>query len=330
MQEQIIQALIAAYSEAEAKLLARVAFYLSTGIDAPDWHEQKLAQLHQLNKEAVAILLELKGKDALAKQAILDVYLENEHVSESFISTNTDTINALQQSIVSSLTNARYQVLRSTQDSYRAIVARVTAQSAIGVDTRLRAAQRALDAFANGGVVGFIDSAGRHYDIRSYAEMATRTALLNAQREGRAARLEMNGKDLIIVSSHPNPSPECKPYERKILSLSGASATYPSLETAKANGLFHPNCRHSFTAYVPGLTKTEAPQEADDYDQVEKQRYYERQIRKYKRREIVAIDDTAQQQARQKIREKQTQLRELTSKYDLVRKSNRESLTQPR
>ena len=330
MEEQFINVLITAYSEAEAKLLNRVAFYLSTGIDASDWHEQKLAQLQQLNKEAIAILLQLKDKDVLAKQAIIQAYLENEHVSDSFISTNTDTMNALQQSLVNSLTNARYQVLRSTKDSYRAIVARVTAQSALGVDTRLRTAQRALDSFASDGVVGFVDSAGRHYDIRSYTAMATRTALLNAQRQGRAARLEMNGKDLIIVSSHPNSSPICAPYERKILSLSGASEKYTSLESAKAAGLFHPNCRHSFTAYVPGLTKIEAPQEADNYEQVEKQRYYERQIRRYKRREIVAIDENAQQRARQKIREKQAQLRELTSKYDLVRKSNRESLTQPR
>jgi hypothetical protein len=330
MEEQIIQALITAYSEAEAKLLSRVAFYLSTGIDAPDWHEQKLAQVQQLNREAVAILRALKDKDTLAKQAIVQSYLENEHVSASFISTNTDTINALQLNFVNSLTNMRYQILRSTQDNYRAIVGQASTQAALGVDVRLRAAQRALDSFANSGITGFVDRQGRQYDIRSYTEMATRTALLNAQRQGRAARLEANGKDLIIVSSHPNPSPVCAPYERKILSLSGASDRYQSFESAKAGGLFHPNCRHSFTAYVPGLTKIEAPQEADDYEQVEKQRYFERQIRQWKRREIVAIDDATQAKARQKIREKQAQLRELTRTYDLVRKSNRESLTQPR
>lgn len=328
--ERFIQELIDAYSEAESTLLARVAFYLSTGIDAPDWVDTKLAQITQLRKEAVAILLELKGKDAAVKQAIIDAYLETEHVSESFISTNTDTINALQQSLVNSLTNVRYQVLRSVQDSYRAIVAQASTQAAIGVDTRLRAAQRALDRFANAGVTGFTDNAGRTYDIRSYTEMATRTALLNAQRQGRAARLEANGRDLIIVSSHPNPSPECAPYERKILSLSGKSEQHPSLDSAKANGLFHPNCKHSFTAYVPGLTKIEAPQESDNYGQLEKQRYLERQIRQWKRREIVAIDEDAQQRARQKIREKQAQLRELTARYSLARKPQRESIIRPR
>lgn len=328
--EDFIQILIDAYSEAEQRLLQRVAFYLSTGIDSPEWHDQKLAQIQKLRSEAVQILLALKDKDPAAKQAIINAYLENEHVSDSFIHTNTDSINALVSDLLNNLTNARYQVLRSTQDIYRSTVAQASTQAAIGVDVRLRAAQRALDSFANEGIVGFIDSAGRHWDIRSYVEMSTRTALLNAQRQGRAARLEANGKDLIIVSSHPNPSPECQPYERKILSLSGSDDRYTSLDLAKSNGLFHPNCKHSFTAYVPGLTDTSAPVETDNYEETQEQRYLERSIRQWKRRLAVSIDDQAEQRAKQRIRDRQAQLRELTSKYDLVRKSNRESLTQVR
>jgi hypothetical protein len=103
------------------------------------------------------------------------------------------------------------------------------------------------------------------------------------------------------------------------LSLTGKTPGYKTLEQAKNAGLFHPNCRHTLTGYIPGLTKVEPTKTsgvAEQYDYTQKQRYNERQIRKWKRRELTSIDEEEKNFTRQKIAEYQKKQRELLSEYE--------------
>ena len=68
------------------------------------------------------------------------------------------------------------RILRATSDVYRQVIARVTAQGLAGEYTRRQAAQAALNLFADRGITGFVDVAGRRWNLPSYAEMACRTA----------------------------------------------------------------------------------------------------------------------------------------------------------
>jgi len=72
--------------------------------------------------------------------------------------------------------------------------------------------------------------------------MVARTTTMEAHLQGTANRLAEQGHDLIKVSTHRGACPLCEPWQGKILSITGKTKGYPTLEEAKADGLFHPNC----------------------------------------------------------------------------------------
>lgn len=73
---------------------------------------------------------------------------------------------------------------------------------------------------------------------------------MEAHLQGTANRLTEYGHDLVIVSYHPGACPLCVPWENKVLSITGKAEGYPTLDEAKAAGLFHPNCRHAYGLHI--------------------------------------------------------------------------------
>jgi hypothetical protein len=102
-----------------------------------------------------------------------------------------------------------------------------------------------------------------------------------------------------------------------------------SLDEARAAGLFHCNCRHSLSLYLPGVsTRPEAPPHPGGatYADTQQQRYLERQVRAWKRREAAALDDDARQKATARVRAYQGRIRQLVADTGLPRKSAREQI----
>src|SRR5690606_3483695 len=214
-------------------------------------------------------------------------------------------VESIVEEAVAQVRSTHLRILRVADDIYRRTIAEATARAATGAMTRREAAQMALNRFADAGITGFVDRAGRMWSIDSYVEMATRTATGRAAIQGHIDRLVANEYDLVIVSDSPDECSLCRPYEGAILSLSGVTPGYPTLAEAQGSGLFHANCTHTVSVYVPGLTR--APERRrlanpEGYENRQKQRYIERQIRKWKRREAVAIDDEARAYARREAR----------------------------
>ncbi|MEV6667556.1 phage minor capsid protein [Streptomyces nigra] len=101
-----------------------------------------------------------------------------------------------------------------------------------------------------------------------------------------------------------------------------------SLDEARRAGLQHPNCRHSVSAYTPGITRVDtAESDPEGYEAGQRQRAIERNIRKWKNREAAATTPEAQRAARAKVRQHQTAMREhLAAHPDLRRNPKREQL----
>jgi hypothetical protein len=91
-------------------------------------------------------------------------------------------------------------------------------------------------------VTGFKDRSGKMWNMRTYTEMVARTTTAEAHLQGTANRLVEQGHDLMKVSTHRGACELCQPWQGKILSITGKTEGYPTLEEAKAAGLFHPNC----------------------------------------------------------------------------------------
>lgn len=61
----------------------------------------------------------------------------------------------------------------------------------------------------------------------------------------------MHGEDLIQISYHTSTCEMCAPRNGKVLSLTGQTPGYPTLAEAEGAGLFHPNCRHASSLFIP-------------------------------------------------------------------------------
>jgi len=252
-------------------------------------------------------------------------------VTEGFTRANRRTVEALAKETVEKTSAANMRILRSVNDQYRRIVSEATEKVATGVATRQQASQQALNKFANRGVTGFVDQAGRNWDIQSYAEMSVRSASGRAAIQGQKDRLQENDRDLVIVSDHAEECELCRPWEGKVLSISGEHNTFPPLSQAEEEGLFHPNCAHSLGAYIHNLTEPPDPESTpDEYEDRQQQRYLERGIRKWKRRKAAGMTEDEQEKAQSKVREWQGRLADFIEQTDRRRKYEREQLDRAR
>lgn len=105
------------------------------------------------------------------------------------------------------------------------------------------------------GLASLVDKGGRKWTLERYGEMLFRTKAAEARNRGMANRMVENGYDLLQVSSHMGACEMCRPWEGKILSLTGKTKGYPTVAQAERSGLFHPNCKHAMNALIPSLAK---------------------------------------------------------------------------
>ncbi len=100
------------------------------------------------------------------------------------------------------------------------------------------------------------DSAGRRWELESYAEMIARTDLMNSYNQGVASQILHSGGDLAYITSYA--SCECKiclEWEGEVVSITGKTAGYRTLDDAYGEGLFHPNCKHNLRPYIEEFWK---------------------------------------------------------------------------
>lgn len=337
----LAKAVVDAYAAAADKLLRDVARRLNQGITEPGWAERKLVEITNLRNAAIRELETLRAAvPGLVEDALIEAHVagaagvadELPEIVQSFGRTNAQAVRALVTETVTALESTHFQILRSTLDVYRQVVVEAGAADVVtGARTRRQAAQQALDRFANRGVTGFVDRAGRRWNLESYTEMAMRTTTGRAQVAGALDRMTAAGRDLVIVSDAPQECSVCRPWEGRVLSISGSTEGYPSVAAATGAGLFHSNCRHALGAYVEGVTQRFTNTEDPEGDQLrQEQRRLERGVRQWRRREAVALDDLATQKAARKRREWQSRLKIHVDQNDLKRLRYREAIGRAR
>jgi hypothetical protein len=321
------------YGAAVDRMLAIVARRLASGIDRPGWPERKLAEQVQLRNEARIVVDRLvvfgpAAMDAaIAEAASVGAEIAAVDLGATFGRTHTAAVDAFTREAITALQDTHGQILRSTLDAYRSIIAEAGGGVLTGTQTRRQATQRALDRFADRGITGLVDRAGRRWSIDTYSEMATRTAVGRAQVAGTLDRYQTAGRDLVIVSDAPQECERCRPWEGRILSISGTDARYPSVAAAQGAGLQHVNCRHSMSAYIEGLTRPLTHTADPEGDRVrQEQRRLERGVRQWKRRELVALNDQAKAVAARHRKAWQDRLGEHVRTNDLKRLRYREAI----
>lgn len=349
------------YADAEERLLGIVARQLAAGFEAPGWVQRKLAAIQPLRRAARAVVDELgRAVELEVFDVVADAYNRGHRAAVAElgalpddarrlvdeVAPNAQAVDRLAVETVELVTATHRGILRAVVDAYREVVARVTATPLLGAGTRRQAVQDATRDFADRGIAGFTDRAGRRWQLTSYAEMAVRTSTARAAVEAHTRTLTVAGVEYVIVSDAPRECPLCRPWEGRLLSIGGPDGrrtvelehstrdgeflsvvVQGSLDEARRAGFQHPNCRHSISAYIPGVTSLVPPMRADgtSYKAGQRQRAIERNIRKHKKRAAAAPTPEAKKAAEAKVRRWQKTMREhLAARPNLRRLRHRE------
>lgn len=352
------------YLDAEQALLQRIARSLARDLDAPAWAERQLLLIQAHRAQAARVLTQVErsataavgdavrtawNRGTAAALADLRELDPAGPLTLDQVLPGARAVDRLVAETVAQVTATHPRILRATEDVYRQVVADVASRTLLGAETRRNTAQEALNRFAKRGITGFVDRAGRGWDLASYAEMAVRTATAHAAVDAHSERLTSSGVDLVVVSNAPQECAKCRPWEGKVLSLSGGvvgaiereHATVDgrpvrvhvagTLRQARADGLYHPGCRHSHSAYLLGVTRPPTATADPEGDKARQRlRALERRVRAAKREQAVALDDTAARAARAKVSAAQAAIRQHVATTSAKRQPAREQIGRAR
>jgi len=275
--EDLAAAVAQLYEQAELALVEKITKALADGLDSPMWAELKLASLGNLQAAILEVITALQADASGAiHEAVSEAYQRGQQAAILELGAvatgpalaaaealpSAPAVDRLAAALVRETGPVHLRILRASMDVYRQVIAEASSAPLLGATTRREAAGRALARFADKGVTGFVDRAGRAWNMASYVEMATRSATGRAAVEAHTDRLAAAGIELVVVSDAPEECPRCKPWEGKILARTGPSGARDvevehateddrmvtvkvagTLEEARSSGLMHPNCR---------------------------------------------------------------------------------------
>lgn len=253
--EKQAERLVLFYGDAEREILAEINRALLKG--------NQTTYLKGMQKNVQAILTDLRaGSLTWCETAIPAVYLKGAENADTLIEAAEGSakigMGAIHQQAARVLAEATYNRLgdisgtigRRVDDIYRTLALENIRGSVAGYESWQKVARNYREQLAEQGVTGFKDVTGRQWNMKTYTEMASRTSTMEAHLQGTANRLAERGHDLVVVSDHSKECPRCTPWENRVLSITGKTDGYPTLDEAKSAGLFHPNCRHGYSLYL--------------------------------------------------------------------------------
>lgn len=258
---------VAIYTRAEDYLIRVIRNAILRVGESPAWAEAQLLAIRQERGNIMGMAQALQNRSPELWRSTIDqayvrgmiaaevelAQLPEIAVTGSLVSANPTGVLAIASEGVGLMNTVHRNLLRATEDIWRRIVQEAVGMSTTGAMTTFEGAQRAFTRMSRDGLGFFVDSAGRRWGLDTYAEMAVRTGTNKALRAGHTNTMIEHGVDLVIVSSHPNPAPQCAPYERQVLSLAGMHSpgthrigdnivqVAATMAEAEANGLHHPN-----------------------------------------------------------------------------------------
>ena len=306
------------------------------------WQAAKLRDLQQFRRENEEIVESVSPViDQETKKLIRGQYAEGG--ADGFFSMNDRRVNALLQEMEQAQANVEKAALRYMDDVYRRTVRGAALGMATGSMTMQKAVDLATKDFLAAGITCIRYRNGRRVNIASYAEMALRTAATRATLQGEAAQREQLGIDTVLVSQYGACSNTCLPWQGLVYiddvfqaysgpytlggtyGVSRNGQQYPLLSVAVRAGLFHPNCRHTLTTWIEGMSKRPRPMDKAKIEAVnqleKKQRYLERRVREAKRQAEGLLDPDAAKQAKRLVRRRQSELKEFVDAHgDVLRR----------
>lgn len=242
----------------------------------------------------------------------------NTTLTGEFFKTNDRKLNSLIKATTDDMKRAETAVLRMTNDKYRKVIFNAQVYANSGAGTYKKAVDMATKDFLSAGINCIEYKNGRRVNIKSYAEMAIRTANKRAYLQGEGEMRKKWGIHTVILNKRSNACPKCLPYVGKVIVddvWSGGTETearekgYLLMSECIEKGLYHPNCKDSHSTYFGDIldeedgeqpaqslakpepiTPKEQKQCEDLYNAEQYQQYAERQAEKWDRMSEFSLD----------------------------------------
>lgn len=305
------------------------------------WQAAKLRDIRRFRRENTAILGEHRDRIDADTRTLLEEETA-QGGADGFFRMSDERMTALLNEMQQANEQSERAALRYMNDVYRKTILRTAAMQA-GGQTLQQATDAATRDFLDQGIACIRYRNGRRVNISTYAEMALRTAGTRAMLMGEAAQRERLGLDTVLVSQYGACSKTCLPWQGLVYvddvfqpyhgprtpggtyGISRNGRQYPLLSVAMQGGLFHPNCRHTLSTWVEGVSTRPRPMDKAKVEaaaQLEaKQRALERSVRKAKRQAAGLCDPAAAKAARARVRAAQKELRDFVADHgDVLRR----------
>ena len=249
----------------------------------------------------------------------------------------TNILKAYESQALNTFNLINSTMLQQSQRAYIDILSQTTGKVLSGAITPQQALRQAASLWAEKGIPSLIDGAGRKWSTEAYVNMVTRTTSNNVANEMQFGRMEEHGIDLVEVSSHLGARERCAPFQGQIYSKSGTDDKYPPLSSTSYGeiaGLRGINCGHVFYPFIEGVSiqrfkPYNSEQNDRAYKQSQQQRYLERRIR-HAKREMSMFEELGDREgvqiAKDKIKERQADIREFIKGSGRTRRRDREQI----
>ena len=360
MNEEAFKNIIDSYSELETKLLDEIVSHFKINeefINSDYWRLEKLEELGLLNRNIIEYIAKttnytpIEIEKALNKIGFdtLNINNLNNAYKGGFIQIDPSVL--LQKQVVQNLINYSYNELtnrfielsnkieESTRNAYLNIIENTYLQTSQGM-TYQEAIRNSLIKLGNEGIKTLTykttNEAGEVTGIRNYdvegavrRELVTTTQkLTNKINEKVIDELEV---DYIYLSEHIKCREQHFPWQGTIIKRVDLVKI---TRYGEVDGLAGPNCKHYMTPYFGtargnDLKKISKEEALKQYNLSQQQRYLEKGIRKWKRKERIfknAEDKEYYQKCKDKIKEWQIKNKEFTEKHNLRRDFSRENV----
>lgn len=247
------QRLIRLYGDAEREILTEINRLLLKDPESEsyslNWQKTLLQRVQQIRGDL------LKGSRTWCQEAIPDSYMKGMEWADKdplmggkaipgFGSIHQQAAQVLAENTYNRLQDVGQVVGRKVDDLARAISLEASKGSVLGYQTTKQAAKRIKADLAEKGITGFVDKAGRSWNMSRYTAVLAQETTNGTFRQGSINRYQEHGHDLVRISRHTKSCPRCVPWEGRTLSLSGNDHDYPSLAEAQGAGLLHVGCLH--------------------------------------------------------------------------------------
>ena len=210
--------------------------------------------------------------------------------AEALTGEQTDVVNRLVMNLMGQLAEAHATAYASLSaaligrvepDIFRRVGLEQTGLAQAMGRGPFRATPDFVEALRREGVTAFVDKAGRHWSLHTYASMVLRTT--SRQAEVLSVLTQDPEWDLFKISKHGTTCKRCAPYEGRVYSKSGTSPDFPPLsaafgkidpsgpDTLDNSWLnLHPNCLHQILRWSPMGRSEEEIRKIKDFSSFEK------------------------------------------------------------